>query len=65
MAALDGYVTREELAEELKITPRTLDRWAWLDRGPRKVKIGARCWYSRDAIATWLKAEEEKQGKAA
>jgi hypothetical protein len=58
---LSDYITREALAEELKITTRTLDKWAWLRKGPRKIKIGARCYYHRADVFGWLEAMREQQ----
>ena len=56
---LDEYVTREDLAQELKITTRTLDKWSWLGDGPKKIKIGARCYYHRDDVRAWLDAQRK------
>jgi predicted DNA-binding transcriptional regulator AlpA len=55
---LTDYINREELADELKVTKRTLDKWAYLRKGPRKIKIGARCYYSRKAVLAWLESQE-------
>ena len=55
-ALLADYVTREQLAEELKVTTRTLDKWQWLRCGPRKVKIGARVYYKRADVTAWIEA---------
>ena len=33
---LSDYITRDQLAEELKVTKRTLDKWAFLRSGPKK-----------------------------
>lgn len=62
---LSDYVTREQLAEELKITTRTLDKWAWLRSGPSKIKIGARCYYHRQDVLKWLDAQRDVQQAAA
>jgi hypothetical protein len=58
---LSGYVTREELADELKITTRTLSKWALLRCGPKKIKIGARCYYKRTDVIAWLDAQSSQQ----
>lgn len=58
---LDDYVTREQLAEELHVTTRTLDKWAWLRKGPSKIKIGSRCYYHRADVLAWLNAERDAQ----
>jgi len=62
---LADYITREQLAEELKVTTRTLDKWAWLRSGPKKIKIGARCYYKRQDVLAWLDAQGDAQKEAA
>lgn len=51
---LSDYVTREQLAEELNITKRTLDKWHFLRYGPPKIKIGAYCYYNRGDVSAWI-----------
>lgn len=62
---LSDYITREQLAEELKVTTRTLDKWAWMRSGPKKIKIGARCYYKRQDVLAWLEAQGDAQQAAA
>lgn len=57
---LAGYMTRDELAQELRVTTRTLDKWAVLRKGPPKVQIGARCYYRRRDVLAWLDAQFEE-----
>ena len=64
-AFLSQYVTREQLASELGVTTRTLDKWAWLRKGPPKVKIGSRCYYSRKGVEKWLESMEADGKEAA
>jgi len=40
-----GKMTQEELAERWHLSPRTLEQWRWLGKGPRFLKIGARVLY--------------------
>lgn len=58
---LSDFIDRQTLADELKVTTRTLDKWAWLRKGPRKVKIGARCYYHRQDVLDWLDAQRQEQ----
>lgn len=58
---LSDYIDRQSLADELNITTRTLDKWAWLRKGPRKVKVGARCYYHRQDVLDWLDAQRKEQ----
>lgn len=37
--------TQDEVAERWKISPRTLEQWRWLGKGPRFLKIGGRVLY--------------------
>jgi predicted DNA-binding transcriptional regulator AlpA len=62
---LFDYITREQLAQELKVTTRTIDKWAWQRTGPAKIKIGARCYYNRHDVIAWMNAQRVTQGRAA
>jgi predicted DNA-binding transcriptional regulator AlpA len=62
---LADYVTREELAEELKVTTRTLDKWHVQRRGPSKIKLGSRVYYKRQTVLAWLDAQSSAQREAA
>ncbi|WP_201312900.1 helix-turn-helix domain-containing protein [Dyella sp. EPa41] len=62
---LADYVSREELAKELKVTTRTLDKWAWLRNGPVKIKIGSRCYYHRADVNAWIEAQRHRAQEAA
>ena len=42
--------TQIELARRWKISPRTLERWRWLQQGPRYLKIGGRVVYRLEDI---------------
>jgi hypothetical protein len=61
---LSDYITREQLAVELEVTTRTLDKWAWLRKGPAKIKIGGRCYYHRADVIAWIEAMREEQAAA-
>ena len=56
---LADYMSRNELAEEIHRNPRTLDRWASLGIGPPRTILGRRTLYRRQAVAEWLRAQEE------
>lgn len=38
-------MTQDQLAERWHLSPRTLEQWRWLGKGPRFLKIGARVLY--------------------
>jgi hypothetical protein len=54
VSVLSEYLTAEELAEQLKKSPRTLARWRRLNEGPPITKIGRQIVYRRQAVAGWL-----------
>ena len=60
---LTEFLTREELATELRRSPRTLDRWEILGFGPPRTKIGRRILYRRSSIQKWLAAQEQTAGR--
>lgn len=46
-------LTQDELAERWRLSPRTLEQWRWLGRGPRYVKIGSRVLYDEQEVAAY------------
>lgn len=46
-------LTQERLAERWHMSPRTLEQWRWLGKGPRFLKIGARVLYDEDEIDSY------------
>lgn len=46
-------MTQEQLAARWQISPRTLEQWRWLGKGPRFLKIGARVLYDEAEIETF------------
>ena len=55
---LAEYLTREQLASELRRNPRTLDRWEVLGMGPPRTHIGRKVLYCRASVQRWLAAQE-------
>lgn len=56
--ALEGYVSRNEAAVMLGVSPETLTRWGTMRTGPASVKVGRRRLYRREAIFEWLRERE-------
>lgn len=56
---LANYYSRQELADQLGITLRSLERWAWLRKGPKRTYIGNRVYYHRSAVEKWLSEQTE------
>lgn len=57
---LSEFLTKEELAAELRRNPRTLDRWDALGVGPPRTLVGREVYYRRASVARWLVAQEHE-----
>jgi hypothetical protein len=58
---LSEFLTKEELAAELRRNVRTLDRWDALDLGPPKTCIGRTVLYRRASVLKWLVGQEQSR----
>lgn len=56
---LSEFLTKEELATELRRNPRTLDRWEVLGMGPPRTHVGRQVLYRRTSVEKWLAAQEQ------
>jgi predicted site-specific integrase-resolvase len=52
-----GKMTQGQLADRWQISPRTLEQWRWLGKGPKFLKIGARVLYRDEEVEAY---EEER-----
>jgi len=59
----DEFFTREQLAEELHVTTRTIARWAVLRVGPPITRIGRSVLYRKSSVSAWLAAQETKTAR--
>jgi hypothetical protein len=57
---LSEFLTKEELAAELRRNPRTLDRWDVLGMGPPRTHVGRQVFYRRASVQKWLAAQEQR-----
>jgi predicted DNA-binding transcriptional regulator AlpA len=57
---LEGYLRREELAQQLSVSPRTIDRWQALRKGPPRVRVGRTILYNVQSVREWLISRERK-----
>ena len=60
-SVLDGFLRREQLAEQLGLSPRTIDRWQALRQGPPRVCIGRTVLYEIDSVREWLRSKENQK----
>lgn len=56
---LSEFVSREELAKLLKISPRTVDRYGTLPNGLPFLMIGGRKMFRLSSVEKWLAAREK------
>jgi len=50
-------LTQEQLAKRWHMSPRTLEQWRWLGKGPRFLKIGARVLYDEGVVEDYEQAQ--------
>jgi hypothetical protein len=60
---LSEFLTKEELAVELRRNPRTLDRWNVLGMGPPRTLVGRQVLYRRSSLFKWLAAQEQRSSQ--
>jgi excisionase family DNA binding protein len=51
---LKPFVTTEELAAFLGVTPNCVYKWRLEGRGPAYLKVSSRVRYARDDVQAWL-----------
>lgn len=59
---LAEFLTKEELAVELRRNKRTLDRWETLGMGPPRTRVGRKVLYRRASVHKWLAGQEGQPG---
>lgn len=57
-SVMTEFLTRDEMAERLDVSVRTLDRSHRLGRGPPRFKIGRKWLYRVRAYRDWIEANE-------
>lgn len=62
---LTGWMTRAEVAAELKVSIDTLQRWESQRTGPPTVRLGRRVYYRAEAFREWLVARERRMSEPA
>ena len=56
---LTDYLSPAELAGELGISGRTLERWRRLGSAPPRTVLGKKVLYKRESVRAWLAAREQ------
>ena len=51
-------IERRSVADTLRVSERTLGRWARARTGPPRIKVGGKTYYRREALAKWLLSNE-------
>jgi excisionase family DNA binding protein len=59
-SVLSDYLSREELAAELKVSWRTIARWEALGEAPPRTQFGRQIRYKRASVMAWLQARERE-----
>lgn len=57
---LGDLMPREETAQALRTSPRSLDRWHTNRTGPPRFLVGGRVFYDRRDVNNWLADQKEK-----
>lgn len=57
-------LTIRELAEQLEVTCRTLERWNAQRIGPPRIKLGKKVYYRIEAVKEWILSQEQAQPRA-
>lgn len=63
MSLLDEYLTRDQLAAELRITTRTLARWQAMPNGIPTTQVGGRTLFRIESVKAWLATQERQPNK--
>ena len=50
-------LSQGQLASRWQISPRTLEQWRWLGKGPKFLKIGARVLYRNSDVTAFEQAQ--------
>lgn len=61
---LAGYLTKAELAQQMRKSSRTLDRWETSRAGPPRVVLGKTILYNVEHVRDWLQSRERPRKSA-
>jgi hypothetical protein len=57
---LNDYYNEDELAAEIRRSPRTIARWRAIGEGPRFIILGREILYRKAAVRDWLAGLEQE-----
>jgi predicted DNA-binding transcriptional regulator AlpA len=57
---LEGFLRREQLAQQFGFSPRTIDPWEALRKGPPRVCVGRTILYKIQSVREWLSSQEQQ-----
>ena len=62
---LGDYLTKDQLAQQLGRSTRTIDRWHTQRIGPQRTKVGNKLiLYSKKSVSEWLERQTEDVARA-
>ena len=64
MTIQDTHFNRQELADFLGISIRTVIEMDTARTGPPRLKMGGRIWYPKARVTEWLEAKAQQQARA-
>jgi len=56
---LAGYLTAQQLADELGVDIRTIWRWRWARKAPPAYKLGGRLMFKKSEVEDWVAQQRE------
>lgn len=64
MSILQDYLTKSELADEFRVTRRTINRYMAEKDGLPFVLLGGKVFFRRSSVVAWLQARERQPNRA-
>ncbi len=61
---LKDYISRDQLAEQIGKSVKTLVRWELDGRGPPVTRIGRDVLYFKPSVEKWLRSQEQQPAAA-
>jgi excisionase family DNA binding protein len=58
----DALLTQQQLADELQVSVRTLERWRQEGSGPAFIQVGRSPRYRRADVDAWLEQQRRTKG---